>query len=232
MNTELIKYNIFHPKRSVDRNAAVLRNRALFNKYGIHPLNCETQDFSTFQIMNEFIKNNPSFKIRTHHEYPAPFPHVSGVIGIWASSWVSYKALLESDAEYAILLEDDTILKEEFFKALPVIIENIPDDCDIMSFCIPDGELHKFETSRHFIDNPLIGKLYQASWAGGYIVTRSGAEKIMTWVEDHMIDMPIDWFLFTDLGIINVYNMLPYIEKLVDVDPDNVNSYIGQTEGI
>jgi hypothetical protein len=231
MNTELIRYNIFHSERSVNRRISVLKNKALFNKYKIKSLECETQDFTTFEVMNDFIKNNPKFKIRTHNEYPAIFPHVSGVIGVWASSWVSYKALLESDAEFAILLEDDTILKEEFFKALPAMIENLPSDCDVMSFCIPDGELHRFIVSNHYIGNPLISKLYQASWAGGYIVTRSGAEKIMSWVDNHMIDIPIDWFLFTDFGIVNVYNILPYIEKLVDVDPDNVDSYIGKTEG-
>jgi len=232
MTDQIIKYKIFHPDRVVERLDCVNRNRTLFEKYGIDELDCKTQDFSTFKVMDDFIECNPTFKIKRHNNYPAPFPHVSGVIGVWASNWVSYKALLESDANAAILLEDDTVLKENFFQLLPSIIENVPQDWDVVSFCIPNTDCFEYSLLKHWIDNPIITKMYQKSWAGGYIINRSGADKIVSWVNNHGIDMPIDWLLFTDLGIINVYNISPYIEKVVDVDPDNVNSYIGQTEGI
>ena len=44
------------------------------------------------------------------------FPHKTGVVGVWASNFLAWKNLLESDYDAVIIFEDDAEMKDNFFE--------------------------------------------------------------------------------------------------------------------
>jgi hypothetical protein len=183
--------------------------------------------------MNNFINSNEGFSVRYHNEFGNPFPHVSGVIGVWASNWVAWKEFLTTDAETLMILEDDVVLEIDAVETINKIINFLPDDWDIFSFFIPDGAENFYSEYKHGVNNKIVCKAYQGWSCGGYIMSRGGAEKIISYLNDNPIDLPIDWFMFdVSPDHINVYNPVPSLKRIAVFDEDYVNSYIGETEGI
>jgi GR25 family glycosyltransferase involved in LPS biosynthesis len=225
------RYKIFHNENLSEREDAVERNKKLFESHGIQELNSPTVDIDKFEKMYSFIKENDGFNVVEHNNFDLPFPHVSGVIGIWASNWLAWKALLKSDSDYAILVEDDVVVLESFFDSVNAIVDNMPEDWDILSFCIPHTEDKFYDQNIHYIDNLIICKFYQTWSAGGYIINRKGASKLLDHVGANGISMPIDWNIFEQgQGLVNTYNLTPYVQKMTDWHPHCLESYIGKTE--
>jgi len=227
-----IMYKIFHIDHMSNRSACVERNKILFQQAGIEELDCMTQDFSTFKIMDEFINSSSGFEVRRHNEYTNPFPHVSGVIGIWASNWLAWKEFLNNDAEYLIIMEDDISLNDDSIPTLNKILPLLPEDWDVFSFFMPPSCEVFYSEYIHMIDNQIVCKPYQGWSCGGYIINRNGAKKIIEYLEENPIDSPIDFFMFSQTpDMLNVYNPLPFLKRIAEFDNDYINSYIGDTEG-
>ena len=98
-----------------------LRNKSyegILNSMSFLPrLGSETVYLNTAEKAKEFIDNTPEFKVNTVTDFCKPgetFPPSSGVIGVWASTYLAYKKFLESDKSVLILFEDDITLSSNF----------------------------------------------------------------------------------------------------------------------
>ena len=94
-----------------------LRNKSyegILNSMSFLPrLGSPTMYFNTADKAEAFINQTPEFKVNTVTDFCKPgetFPPSSGVIGVWASTYLAYKKFLESDKNVLLLFEDDITL--------------------------------------------------------------------------------------------------------------------------
>lgn len=226
-------YKILHIDHMSERNKTVKKNSLLMKMFDVDELECSVQDLSTFEKMNNFISSNEGFDVQYHNKFENPFPHVSGVIGVWASNWVAWKKFIETDADFLIILEDDVVLKVNAIETINKIVANMPEEWDVFSFFIPNDMENFYSEYHHNIEHPLVCKPYQGWSCGGYIINRNGAIKAIEYLKSNKIDTPIDYFMFLEThNVLKVYNPMPFLKKIAYFDDDYINSYIGKTEGI
>lgn len=104
-------------------------------------------------------------------------PLVDGEKGCYASHIEAWKRLLASDAEYAVILEDDVSLSPCFTKVL-MAIENVPQEWDMIKLMGRSKE--KIHHSTPLIaEHSLIAYRKIPSYTAGYLISRSGAENLL-----------------------------------------------------
>jgi GR25 family glycosyltransferase involved in LPS biosynthesis len=226
-----IKYHVIHVDEISQRSDNVNKIHLAMQKNGVEKLNAKVANLSNFFLVDQFLEENPSFVFNYHNEFENPFPHVSGVVGCWASHWLAWGEMLKQNLDIAIVLEDDVYIDENIMSVLSVMIENLPEGWDFFSISIPPGEENRYSLN-NYIDNEYVCSLYQAWNTGGYLISRSGALKVMKDINKNGISVPVDWYIFdSGRGKINTYNPMPTVKKFVYFDEDFNNSYIGKTEG-
>jgi len=80
-------------------------------------LGSETMYLNTAEKAEAFTNQTPEFKVNTVTDFCKPgetFPPSSGVIGVWASTYLAYKKFLESDKNLLIIFEDDIVISKNF----------------------------------------------------------------------------------------------------------------------
>lgn len=193
----LTAFEVFH----VDLNNS-LRDKSyqhiLDTMSSVERLGSPTIYLNTKKKVDQFLADNPKFKVNTVEDYAQPgetFPPSAGVIGVWASNYTAYKAFLESDKELLFLFEDDIILSANFQTIVPFYLQELPKDWDFFSLFVPDDSLFAY-TQEHDINQPNVCKSYQQWSCASYLVSRSGAEKAIKNIESRGITAPIDWYIF------------------------------------
>lgn len=120
-----------------------------------------------------------------------------GELGIWASNWFAWKNFLKSKHDYVILMEDDIVLSKDFNEKIIQYINELPDDWDVFTAYIPDTGNIRYEKRKNelLIGKENICKVYQSWSCLCYVVSRSGAQKLLKEVRKK-IKSPIDHYLF------------------------------------
>lgn len=161
-------------------------------------LGSPTQYLNTLDKAENFVNQNSGFKVNTVHDYCQPgetFPPSAGVVGVWASNYLAYKAFLDSTYDTLIIFEDDILISKNFKAVTEAYLRELPTDWDFFSLFVPDDSLFAFNQSKEIgRDNVCIS--YQQWSCAGYVVSRSGAEKAINDIESRGINCPVDWYIF------------------------------------
>jgi GR25 family glycosyltransferase involved in LPS biosynthesis len=130
-----------------------------------------------------------------------------GELGIWASNYTAWKNFLKTDYDYIILMEDDIVLTDSFNSDLASYLDELPDNWDVFTAYIPTFGNIRYEKRKNelLIGKENVCKVYQSWSCLCYVVSRSGAERLMREVKQ-TIKSPIDHYLFYHRGL-NVYTL-------------------------
>jgi GR25 family glycosyltransferase involved in LPS biosynthesis len=180
-----------------------LRNKSyegILNSMSFLPrLGSETMYLNTAEKAEAFINQTPEFKVNTVTDFCKPgetFPPSSGVIGVWASTYLAYKKFLESDKKVLILFEDDIVISKNFKGIAELYMSELMPIWDFFSFFVPDDSLFAYNENEHNLNEEHICKSYQQWSCAGYAVSRRGAEKAIADIKLQGINCPIDWYIF------------------------------------
>ena len=192
-------FEIFHTD-----NGNKFRNQSYDNVLnemaGIPRLNSPTIYLNTAEKADQFLIDTPKFKVNAVEDYCQPgetFPPSSGVIGVWASNYTSYKNFLETDKDILILFEDDIILSKNFKSVLNSYLMELPEGWEFFSPFVPSDSLSAYNEIEHSFNNDyLTCRSYQQWSCATYVVNRAGAKRAIENVESIGITAPIDWYIF------------------------------------
>jgi len=180
-----------------------LRNKSyegILNSMSFLPrLGSPTMYLNTADKAEAFINQTSNFKVNTVTDFCKPgetFPPSSGVVGVWASTYLAYKKFLESDKDVLIIFEDDIVISKNFKVIAEMYMGELMPVWNFFSFFVPDDSLFAYNESEHDLGEKYICKSYQQWSCAGYAVSRQGAEKTIADVESKGINCPIDWYIF------------------------------------
>lgn len=152
----------------------------------------------THELLSLFVKSDLYF-----------YKNTNNLIACAISHFFIYKLICDAEYKNTIILEDDCILKNDVIKDLEDILNNIPEDADIIfigknkeavgSHIVPwdiNGE-YSYETFTKKSVNEYVGVLKDDDnpTTIGYIITLQGAKNIVKHIEENGFNRAIDWVL-------------------------------------
>lgn len=181
-------------------------------------LDTPTVYLKTFDEVEEFYKEEPNFKFN----YIAPkveggpsFPPNSGTVGVFASNYLAYKALLKSSYDYLFIFEDDVVISPNFAAVNEQYMKELPEGWDFFTTLVPPDCLPWHNSDYDLPGNTYVSRTYQDWSCAGYVVNRNSAAKAVADIEKHGINDPVDWYIFNSriLGegtiYFNTYSPVP-----------------------
>jgi GR25 family glycosyltransferase involved in LPS biosynthesis len=195
-NTDLV-FNIFH----VDGETDILKKRT------------KLTEKATAQLLNNFKQiDTPTIIIKDKEQVKDfyskekinidPYGHKGngwklGELGIWASNYSAWKNFGKSEHEMLMLMEDDIVLSKVFNEKLCKYLEELPDDWDFFTVYIPSFGNIRYKVNKLGLDigKENVCKVYQSWSCLCYVVSKSGAKKLLKEVQKP-VTSPIDHWLF------------------------------------
>jgi GR25 family glycosyltransferase involved in LPS biosynthesis len=162
-------------------------------------LGSNTCYLNTVDKVESFVNLHPEFKVNTVEDYCQPgetFPPSAGVVGVWASNYMAWKAFLESDYDTLIIFEDDIALSKNFRAIAEIYLAELMPVWDFFSFFVPNDSLFAYNPQIHDMGDENTCRSYQQWSCAGYAVSRKGAERAIQDVESQGITAPVDWYIF------------------------------------
>jgi len=209
-----IAYKLFHLPRDHARNKAVENVHSHLLK-NIKMLNSDTIKISSYSDYIKFVEENPDFNVDPMgYNLDNKQGWRYGEVGIWASNWLAWKSFIESEYDYLILMEDDIVLYENFLPELERYMKQLPENFDAFHAFCPSDQNHKYDLSMDFSDE--VCSSYQDWSAACYVVSRSGAQKMM-YFASRGIRLPLDWFMFRQKDLLSVYTLKPEAKRICDI---------------
>jgi glycosyl transferase family 25 len=161
------------------------------------------------------------------------------VIGCAMAHIKIWKLFLESNADYAIIFEDDVVFENNFKEKLDLGIKNTPDDFDILYLgCFGCQNNLNFNTLQFAnlgilnlkakFRNQFVNKPFIALATHAYVVSRNGAKKLLSYIDRNIythIDIHIQELVSNKL--INIYsfnNRIAYQTSTDELKSLNVSS--------
>ena len=187
------KYKIFHIDSDSERDSIFKVANMAVSK------NAEELITPTIQIRSEedlssFYAHNPDFNIDPNgYNLDSIQGWKMGELGIWASNYTAWKNFLKTDAEYLILMEDDIVIKDNFFELLEKYLSEIRIEWDLFSFFIPSDQFPSYKDDLSISEN--VCRAYQDWSCACYILTRRGAEKALINMNPP-VSLPLDWYFY------------------------------------
>lgn len=132
----------------------------------------------------------------------------SGMIGCALSHFLQIIELLNGDDEYRIILEDDAVLKPGFASSLKLVLKEKPWDILYLGH-YPRKEIPSTLRTVQKKTNDSIN--YSFGGTVGYVITKTGAEKFLNFVQEHGMIHAIDTMQQISADKVNVY----YVEPLL-----------------
>ena len=208
-----ILYNVFHSDKDVERSNLYSEADHKLQLIGTK-LDTPTVLISGPRALKKFFEDNPEFReiVDLKGYDPAKYMHSRsrlfgrvcrvgwkyGELGIWASHWLAWKNFLKTDADYLILAEDDIILIDGYKQLFDLYMEHLPEGWDQFHLWAPTGDRSLYDTNKHSIGNMYVCKAYQ-NWSNtAYMLSRSGAQKLLDDVKKRSIKLPLDWLWFKE----------------------------------
>jgi len=142
-----------------------------------------------------------------------------GELAVWVAYYRAWKAFLDTDNDYLLLGEDDLSFKPFFVPLLEYNIDLLPDGWDIFSAFCPSGQVFKYREEKHSFDKGPLCRAYQDHHLLCYVLSRKGAQELVERAESHLICNPVDWFIFYQSDILDVYTVKPSEEQgIISID--------------
>lgn len=200
-----ISYKMFHFDGNPERDLIYNNTKLIFGKY--NELQTDTYKITCFEEYKNFCKDNPRFKVNPngynlHGEQGWRY----GEIGIWASNWMAWNSLLESDYEYLVLMEDDLVCENNLPETIEQYIKECPENFDALYINVPGDQLDKYNSSQDMSIN--ISKAYQDWSCACYVVQKSTIKNMIDFANTG-ISLPLDWFMFRQQHLFKIYTIKP-----------------------
>jgi glycosyl transferase family 25 len=135
-----------------------------------------------------------------------------GIVGCTLSHINLYIKLLYNNLDYLCILEDDVEFVDNFSILLNTLVEKLPENWDLCYLgCHLAGEAKVYLQSRRNSENLVerwsTEKSLQLSPGGtfGYLVSKSGAEKLLDFIEQHSMTNAIDTIQQLSADSLNIY---------------------------
>jgi GR25 family glycosyltransferase involved in LPS biosynthesis len=173
-------------------------------------------------IIDSLNAKNPAALEEFKQKYPEVKPGWAetkvGELGNFASHYLAWTYLAESDMENLLIFEDDTLIELNFIEKYNLALDNVPDDYDVLSIFVHPNQYDRFDKSHEI--SYYVSKSYQDWSTLCYVVSKNGAKKLVDYVKKHGMTRPTDWFIFRGgkENIFNVYTLPPYFKSPVSVD--------------
>lgn len=238
---------IINLESSVARRARIIQSMPRNLSWQIFPAISGQSIGETYSIgEHRFAKTD----LLTHNEFACKMSHLSLL-----------HQVVTSGLSGAVILEDDVLILEGFDVALANLVEQVPPDFDIVYLSCNSnmhanvdwpglGNINLVFNHLHGLDrspeNPLLFRLHRAWGSPAYLVSQTGAKKIIQYVSEpvsnefdyptglgpiHRYRFPteaIDLMLVSNLNRLNAYLTLPFLAS-PNLDPSD--SAIGVERG-
>ena len=218
-NEEIIPYTIvsINDKRIINKDKI---DKVMFKHLN---LNIKSLNANNEKNIYSFLKNNKDF-------YFSWGKFKVGEVGCFASHYLIWKELLNSNYDYILVFEDDANIHDNFIDIFKNSLNNVPSDYDLLSIYVDKNQYDRFNEKEHQV-NSLIAKAYQDWSTLCYVVSRKGAQTMIDFVKNNGFGEPVDWFIFRNSyrGNFNVYTLLPSQEIPVDIN-DIIGSTVQETK--
>lgn len=153
-------------------------------------------------------------------------PLVNGEKGCYASHIQAWQALLHSDAPGMIVLEDDVMLHANF-KIVVEAIAQLPEQWDMIKLMGRPGN-EKIDSGQALAaGHELIQYRRVPSFTAGYVISRSGAQKMLETRIPFGRPIDIDLRFWWENGM-RIYGVYPAVVLLADTSQDT--SIAGRSE--
>lgn len=193
---------------SLDRQECVDQiDSILSSKY--NKLNSKTYSIYNNKDLAKFMVECPKIKLN----YKQEFRYAE--IGVWASNYSAWVDFLKTDDDYLLIFEDDVKCVLDFKEYLEGAMTELPDLWDAFFFLTPEGnKTFYYKDEEHNIGLDKICKSYQGNWLGGYMLSRSGAEKLINEVESSLVVDAVDIYVFYIQKELNMYAFKPGVKNI------------------
>ena len=207
-NKPKICFKIFHD----EEDSAIMEKRNILTQRAIGQLESNFDNFDTPTIMMRTVEDVSKFykksKIKIDPKGWLEKGWKPGELGVWASNYTAWVNFSKSNYDHIILMEDDIQLAKDFNKKLYQYIDELPEDWDVFTVYIPEtGNLRYKNGGAKSLDigKPNVCKVYQSWSCLCYVVSKSGAKKMINDVKNP-VNRPIDHYLFYNDNL-NVYSI-------------------------
>lgn len=205
---------ILHHKENISKERDSLANDIVLkmNECGISELKTETiypKDYDDLMsIMPNEMKIVNSMSI--------------GAIGLYLSNYFAWKKFVNSEYDYAIVFEDDAIVKNNFLNVLNLTVDfllNLKESGSIVSFFSHKSQSTNYIKENHYIGSDLICKGYAFYASPAYLIDKAAARTLIKDSTKNGIQYPLDIYLFNYATKINkVFGIMPkYKNKPIGV---------------
>jgi len=179
---------------------------------------------NSYGISIEWIKGVNGQAIENENSIP------KGAMGCALSHIKTWKTFMNTDDEYAIILEDDVVLEDNFLENVNNALMHVPQDYDVLYLgcfgCDPD-DVHNFFKLTEF----MYGKNKRAAFINeyisipefayathAYILSRNGAKKLLKLFDKINNHIDIMLHTFASKNIINTYVTTPRLAYQTSTD--------------
>ena len=200
-------HKVFHIDHYSERDTLVKSINIYLSNFS-EELNTPTIEISSLDDLKSFYSHNQDFNIDPiGYNLHGQQGWKLGELGIWASNYTAWKNFLNTDADYLILMEDDIVFNENFFPLLNKYMSELPENWDYFSFFAPADQYHKFDPGLMQGENTSIA--YQDWSCLCYVLTRSGAEKSLSIMQNKKVNLPLDWFFYRQKEKFVIFSIQP-----------------------
>lgn len=214
-------FGVFSVKDCGERRKLLAKSSRKYLSGFFTDLNAKTVGLASKEDMTRAIEEDwPLSLLRVH---PSDELSCWGQVGIIASTYLACKALLESDLDGILLIEDDIVLDKGFGEAVLGNISQINDNWDLF-FQFRPGSKGGANQTLDF--QPRIFSL------GAYAISRSGADKV---INDCIVGIsrPLDLHYLDSASKFLRYSISRKSAMFCHLDEDaSANSTITRTQAI
>ena len=180
-------------------------------------LDTPTVAINSFDSLFSYYKNNPPINI----DFKGTEAYKDwglnrgsgwklGELGIWATNVTAWQNFLASDFEYALFMEDDFEVNEQFKDLLFAHVQELPDDWDMFSCGL--GDWHLYSPEVHDIGQPNVCKSYHNLTMVCYLINKSSVKKMLDSVKER-VAAPFDIYMLYKPNIFNTYAVKPDVPQ-------------------
>lgn len=205
-----IKYFVINLPESSDRKLNISRQ---LDNYGIKPIFIEAVNGKNLDQLeiNRYCNQNKAKEVFGRELF-------LGEIGCALSHKKIYQKIVDEDIGYAVILEDDALVRDKFTRAVNLIIGSKL-DWDLILLGHYKGFNKNSEIASIFSfwdrfklqDRFVLGRIVKGGLGThGYILNKNGAIRLLEYLDKEKITCPID-IITSNLKVINVYGLTPTV---------------------
>jgi GR25 family glycosyltransferase involved in LPS biosynthesis len=152
-----------------------------------------------------------------------------GELGLWLSNINLFNKMINENIENVLLLEDDTMLSDNFLNNFINIVEQLPEDYDFLSLVFPSSSKYLYKEDAEVGLEKVCSAKYNHFSTIAILWSNNGAKKMIDSLNTHGIKHPLDIHIYDFLlnnNLINGYSIKPDQEQIVFHDWNKYKSTI------